>query len=292
MRPGRIVIRATPVAAGVARRRPSVAVLTIEGSNCDEELLVALNASGAKAEGVHLHQLEGREVPRSERRRLDDYAAIFLPGGFSGGDYVRAGAIFAARLRASLGDELEAFARSGRLIGGICNGFQVLTEIGLLPGRPDGRLGVPEAALMTNDSGHFECRPTFVAWTGGRFAPLDGETPGRRYLFPSAHGEGKLILAGDPAERLRALEASGQLLFRWVAPDGAPATYPWNPNGSFGDVAGITNPAGNVFGLMPHPERNFFRAQSPEWPRHGGPEGRSDGAAFLEAVVRRAGAWA
>ncbi|HTT25457.1 MAG TPA: phosphoribosylformylglycinamidine synthase subunit PurQ, partial [Thermoplasmata archaeon] len=92
----------------------------------------------------------------------------------------------------------------------------------------------------------------------------------------------------DPAARLRELEARGQILFRWVAPDGAAPAYPWNPNGSFGDVAGLTNPTGSVFGLMPHPERNFFRAQRPEWPREGGAEGFSDGERFLRAVVEHA----
>ena len=274
----------------MASAPPAAAVLTIEGTNCDQELLVALRASGARAEIVHLKQFEGRDVAGPERRRLMDYQALFLPGGFSGGDYVRAGAIMAARMRAAMGDDLERFARSGRIVGGICNGFQVLTELGLLPGRAHGGLGTPEAALMANDSGHFECRPTFVAWAGGRFAPLRDEPVGRRYLFPSAHGEGKLVLAGPPGVRRGELEAAGQVLFRWVAPDGGPPVYPWNPNGSDGDVAGLTNPRGNVFGLMPHPERNFFALQAPDWPGHRAPTGRSDGAEFLGAVVRAAAA--
>ncbi len=138
---------------------------------------------------------------------------------------------------------------------------------------------------MTNDSGRYECRPTFLAWTGGRFPPLGDVPAGRRFLFPSGHAEGKLVLAGEPGVRLKELEASGQLLFRWVAPDGSPATYPWNPNGSEGNVAGLTNPEGNVFGLMPHPERGFFRAQAPDWTRQGGAEGFGDGHAFLKAIV-------
>jgi phosphoribosylformylglycinamidine synthase subunit PurQ / glutaminase len=268
----------------VDRSRLRVAIFSIEGTNCDEELRVAVRALGAGAEIVHLKQFEGREVETAERRRLADYDVAFFPGGFSGGDYVRAGAILAARVRAAIGPELEEFVRSGRIVGGICNGFQVLTELGLLPGRPGGRLGTPEAALMTNDSGHFECRPTFVAWEGGRFPPLRATPRGSRFLFPSAHGEGKLVLAGGRARR-EALEAAGQLLFRWVAPDGAPATYPWNPNGSEGNVAGLTNPEGNVFGLMPHPERSFFRAQAPDWSRAGSPAGPGDGHRFLDAVL-------
>ena len=272
----------------VGPRNLTTAILSIEGSNCDEELRVALAALGARPEIVFLKQLEERAVERPQRRRLDDYDALFLPGGFSAGDYVRAGAIFAARVRASIGPELESFVRSGRLVGGVCNGFQVLVELGLLPGRRGGRLGAPEAVLASNDSGHFECRPTFVAWEGGAFPALRDTPPGSRFLFPVAHAEGKLILSGNGKAHLRALEVAGQVLFRYVAPDGAPAVYPWNPNGSVGNVAGLTNPEGNVFGLMPHPERAFFRAQAPDWSRRGGPEGFGDGHRFLEAVLDHA----
>ena len=265
-----------------------IAIVAIEGTNNDEELDVALRALRTDPEIVHLKQLEGRDVPADRVRRLADYEMLLFPGGFSAGDYVRAGAILAARVRAALGGDLEEFVRSGKLVGGICNGFQVLTELGLLPGRPGGRLGPPEAALMTNDSGRYECRPTFLAWTGGRFPPLQGVPVGTRYLFPSGHSEGKLVLAGDTKERLAELERDGQILFRWVGPDGSWAQYPWNPNGSEGNVAGLTNPEGNVFGLMPHPERGFYRSQLPDWTRSGGAEGVADGYRFLEAVVRHA----
>ncbi len=277
--------------ADVARPKLRAAILAIEGTNCDEELRVALSTLGASVEVVNLNQFEGQSQPFSRRRRLSDYGALFLPGGFSAGDYVRAGAILAARLRAALGPELEEFVRSGRTVAGICNGFQVLTELGLLPGRPDGRLGPPEAALVPNDSGRFECRPTYVVWEGGRFPALADVPSGTRFLFPSAHGEGKLVLAGGVAQR-EELERSGQILFRWIAPDGSPPTYPWNPNGSEGNLAGLTNRDGNVFGLMPHPERSFFRAQAPDWTRTGSPRGFGDGHRFLSAVVRFAEAHA
>jgi phosphoribosylformylglycinamidine synthase I len=272
----------------VRRGELRIAILSIEGTNCDEELHAALKALGARPEIVHLKQLERRDVEPTRYRNLDDYQVAFIPGGFSAGDYVRAGAIFAARIRTSIGPQLEAYLRSGRLLGGLCNGFQVLTELGLLPGRSGGRLGPPEAALHANASGHFECRPTFVAWDGGRFPALQHVPKGQRYQFPSAHGEGQLVLAGPPGKRLAELEANGQVLFRWVAPDGSPATYPWNPNGSEGNVAGLTNPEGNVFGLMPHPERSFLRSQAPDWTRTGGPEGNFDGERFLEAILRHA----
>lgn len=262
-----------------------VALLSIEGTNNADELFVALADLGARPEIVHLKQFEGRDVEPEARRRLSDYRVLFVPGGFSAGDYVRAGAIFAARIRAAIGPELEEFVRAGKLVGGICNGFQVLTELGLLPGRSGGRLGPPEAALMTNDSGRYECRPTFLAWEGGRFPALRDVPAGTRFLFPSGHAEGKLVLSGDAEAHLRRLETNGQVLFRWVAPDGGPATYPWNPNGSAGNVAGLTNPEGNVFGLMPHPERAFDRAQAPDWTRQGSAKGYGDGERFLRALV-------
>ena len=271
----------------MARRDLALAILSIEGTNCDDELREALSTLGARPEIVHLKQLEGRDVLPEARRRLSDYQGLFVPGGFSAGDYVRAGAILAARVRAAIGPELEQFVRSGRIVGGICNGFQVLTELGLLPGRPGGHLAPPEAALMTNDSGHFECRPTFVAWEGGNFPPLQSTPKGSRFLFPSAHAEGKLVLGTE--EVRRAVEQNGQVLFRWVAPDGSFPEYPWNPNGSEGNIAGLTNAEGNVFGLMPHPERSFFRAQAPDWTRTGSPEGYGDGHRFLEAVLDYAG---
>ena len=269
----------------VGRRTLPIAILAIEGTNCDAELATALRTLGARPEIVHLNQLKKDRVTPPERRRLMDYTVAFFPGGFSAGDYVRAGAIFAARVRSSIGRELEDFVRDGRLVGGICNGFQILTELGLLPGRPGGRLGPPGAALVTNDSNRFECRPTFVAWQGGQFPPLRAWPEGERLYLPSAHAEGKLILPGPSGSRLRELEAAGQVLFRWVTPEGKVAHYPWNPNGSEGNVAGLSNPEGNVFGLMPHPERSFFAVQGPQWTRSTHPEGRDGGARFLEAIL-------
>lgn len=272
----------------MARDRLKIAIVSIEGTNNDEELFVAMRTLGARPEIVHLKQLEGRDVARSDVRHLFDYQVLLFPGGFSAGDYVRAGAILAARVRTAIGPELESFVRDGRLVGGVCNGFQVLTELGLLPGRRGGRLGRADAALMTNDSGKYECRPTFLAWQGGSFPPLQGTPVGDRYMFPSGHAEGKLVLGGDAERRLTELEADGQVLFRWVQPDGGWASYPWNPNGSSGNVAGLTNPEGNVFGLMPHPERGFFHWQSPDWTRSGTAAGWGDGHRFFDSILRYA----
>ncbi len=238
--------------------RKSIAILSIEGTNCDVELRSAFTSLGARAEIVELPQLT-REVEDPElRRRISDYDMVLFPGGFSAGDYVRAGAIMAARVKSALGKDLSEFLQDpSHLVGGICNGFQVLVELGLLPGEPRGRPSGPQACLTTNDSAHFECRPTFVAWEGGNFSPLQKVKKGSVYYFPSAHGEGKLVLRGSRGATLRDLEDRGQVLFRWVDPDGVRSGYPWNPNGSEGDLAGITNPDGTVFGLMPHPERSI-----------------------------------
>ena len=266
------------------REKLRIALLAIEGTNCDTELHTALEALGARPEIVFLNQLEGR-VERTARRRLSEYQMLLLPGGFSAGDYVRAGAILAARIRASLGRELEEFLRAGKLVGGVCNGFQSLVELGLLPGRSGSRLGTPEAALVTNASGHFECRPTYLRWEGGKFAPLSSLPLGSVLMAPSAHAEGNLVLAGDSPARAEQLSRDRQVLFRYVRPDGQRDGYPWNPNGSVADIAGLTNPDGTVFGLMPHPERSFFRAQHPDWTRTGSAEGFGDGYRFFESLL-------
>ena len=271
----------------MGRRALRVAIVSIEGTNCDAELFTAMRELGTSPEIVHLKQLEGRDVPPGLERRLSDFDLLLIPGGYSGGDYVRAGAIFAARMRAALGPELEEYLRDGHLVGGICNGFQVLTELGLLPGRKGRGLGRPEAALITNRSGHFECRPTYLRWEGGNFPPLRRTPRGTRFMFPVAHAEGQLVLQ-DGEAGVAALLKAGQVLFRFTAPDGARAEYPWNPNGSVGDIAGLTNPEGNVFGLMPHPERHFVRSQAPDWTRSGSPDAPSDGERFLAAVVAHA----
>ncbi|MGI0052760.1 MAG: phosphoribosylformylglycinamidine synthase I [Thermoplasmata archaeon] len=266
-----------------------VAVLSIEGTNNDEELAVALRSVGAAPEVVHLKQFEGREVTARDRRRLADYSMLLFPGGFAAGDYVRAGAILAARVRAAIGPELQDFVRSGHLVGGICNGFQTLTELGLLPGRPDGRIGPPQAALLTNDSGHYECRPTYLRWDGGNFAPFARVPPGTTFLAPSGHAEGKLFVRGDRGAGLDELRRNGQMLFRWVDPEGRLAGYPWNPNGSPENLAGLTNREGNVFGLMPHPERACFSDLAPDWTRRRGrPRAGGEGQRFFAEIVRHA----
>ncbi len=231
-----------------------VAILQIEGTNCEEESYIAFKEFGHDVEYLHLNLLKWG------RRSLEDYDVLFIPGGFSAGDYVRAGAIFAARLKAIAWKDLKNFVDEGKIVMGVCNGFQVLIELGLLPGT-DGISDVPQAALMINDSNRFECRWTYLKRENkGMFTRDVPEL----ISLPVAHAEGKFVTHDKILEEI--IE-NGQIAFRYVKPDGSRAEYPWNPNGSMEDIAALTNPEGNVLGIMPHPERAFFPHQHPDWMR-------------------------
>jgi phosphoribosylformylglycinamidine synthase len=261
-----------------------IGILLIEGTNCEDETFGAFQALGARPERVHLNQLV-KDVPKEMRRSLEDYDLLVFPGGFSSGDYVRAGAIWAARLRSSLIADLERFVDEGKPVVGICNGFQVLVELGLLPAI-GGISEVPQAALTTNDSARYECRPTLLRFeNGGTCRALPLFKRGHVMMAPSAHAEGKLTFPSGEEERmLSALQDGDQILFRFVDPEGRYAGYPWNPNGSIYNIAGICSPEGNVLGLMPHPERSFYGYLHPDWTRReDGPQG--DGRLFFESLL-------
>ncbi|MDQ6795681.1 MAG: phosphoribosylformylglycinamidine synthase subunit PurQ [Chloroflexota bacterium] len=206
-----------------------VGVVVFPGSNRDSDAMHALRIAGAAPVALW-----------HESSDLEGVAAIVLPGGFAYGDYIRAGVIarFSPVMRA-----VSAFAADGGLVLGICNGFQVLAEAGLVPG-----------ALLRNRSLRFVCREVAIApeRLDSPFTVAVGER--RPLRMPVAHGEG-CYYADDAT--LDAIEADGRVLFRYVAADGMPATSaddPANPNGSLRGIAGVTNAAGNVAGLMPHPE--------------------------------------
>jgi len=196
----------------------TVGIVVFPGSNCDRDMRWALEGCLGRPTRFLWH----------EERDLAGLEAVVLPGGFSYGDYLRCGAI--ARF-APLLEELRGFADRGGPVLGICNGFQVLTEMGLLPG-----------ALTRNRSLHFLCEPTELLVQPGSCLWLQGYQPGERITLPIAHGEGRYQV--EPSE-LERLEQQGQVVLR----------YARNPNGSLADVAGLCNAAGNVLGLMPHPER-------------------------------------
>lgn len=272
------------------RKDIRVGVLRIEGTNSEEESARCFRRLGCQAELVHLKQLLKIDTWPGEERKLMDYHVLFFPGGFSAGDYVRAGAIFAARLKAGLGPELKEYVASGRLAMGVCNGFQVLTEAGLLPGLGGSVTPAPEACLYTNDSGHYECRPVLLKHVNrGKNAFTATIPSGEVRTIQSAHGEGKLLVDRERESKIhQELEENDQIVFRFVGPDGKPSGYPWNPSGVPGNIAGICNRDGNVFGMMPHPERNFYRHTHPDWTRTGldvrGPD-VGDGRAVFESAV-------
>ena len=261
-----------------------VCVLRIEGTNCEDEMYQTFQMVGASPEKVHLKQLIG-QTSSELRRNIEDYDILAFPGGFSAGDYVRAGAIFAARIKSAIGPQVRKFVESEKPVLGVCNGFQILVELGLLPALDDVMSPEPTAALYRNDSSRFECRPTLLRNDNRGKCIFTSEIPKKKVLMiPSAHAEGKL-LSMDP-KFVDKLEENDQIVFRYVAPEGQETKYPWNPNGSPSDIAGICNPAGNVLGMMPHPERVLTRFTHPDWTR-GYESEEGDGLAVFRSVMKK-----
>jgi phosphoribosylformylglycinamidine synthase len=265
-----------------------VAAVFIEGTNCEEESVAYFRLLGAQAEKVHLKQLTG-DAPPELRRDLDDYDILMIPGGFAAGDYVRAGTIFAARMRSRLSKDLTEFVKAGRPVFGVCNGFQVLVEVGLLPALAGVMTDAPEAVLATNDSSHYECRPSLLKLeNGGSCVFTRGLRHGQVVTFISAHAEGKLLLPRDREKRmLKELADNDQIVFRYVDDRGKYAGYPWNPSGTTHNIAALCNREGNVFGVQPHPERCFFRHLHPDWTRRdGGDPVYGDGKTIFESALQ------
>lgn len=263
------------------REEVRVCVLRVGGTNCDAETKRSLEELGVQAEIVHVN-----DMIRS--RNLIEYDALVLPGGFSYGDYVRAGVIWARQILSKLGDELEVFVKEDRPVLGICNGFQVLVEAGLLPGF-EGMSPYPEAALATNNPPGYNCRWVYLKFEANRRCVFTWKIPKRSVLrMPVAHSEGRFMLAKEKeAHNLKRLHSNDQLVFRYCDAKGecAEGMFPANPNGSFFDIAGICNPAGTVFGLMPHPERAFYWWQQPDWTLKIDMAGYGDGALIFESLV-------
>lgn len=266
-----------------------VCVLRIEGTNCEDETARAFQELGVNAEKVHLKQLiKNPGISRELHRNLFDYQVLMFPGGFSSGDYVRAGAILAARIKKYLGSNLREFINNGYAVGGICNGFQVMVELGILPAFDRVMSDVPDASLSHNKSAKFECRPTLLK-SVDKCVFTQNLKANEIFLIPCAHGEGRLTFAPErEREYLNYLEDNNQVIFRYAKPDGslAEGEYPWNPNGSISDIAGICNPEGNVMGMMPHPERVMHPYLHHDWTRK--PEilnKPGDGRAIFESVI-------
>ena len=264
-----------------------IAILRIEGTNCEQESYDAFKRLGTKPEFVHLKQLLQIDCNKEEKRKLSDFQCLMIPGGFSAGDYIRAGAIFAARIKSKLNKDLKEFVEQEYPILGICNGFQVLTELGLLPGIEETISPIPKACLNINDSDRFECRPTLLKHENkGKCVFTKNIQKNEIRLIPSAHAEGKLMFPKEKQKKyIKKLENNDQIVFKYVDPEGNYAGYPWNPNGSILNIAGICNNIGNVFGMMPHPERTFFKHQHPDWTQKGLNQNLGDGKAIFESVV-------
>lgn len=252
-----------------------VAVLKAAGTNCDQETLHAFRLAGAQVELVWVQEL------REGKKRLDPFHILAIPGGFTYGDDLGAGRLLASEIQHRLEEQLGPFLERGKLAIGICNGFQALVKAGVLP---SGRLGSPQEATLTwNDSGKFEDRWTYLRsefnvciWAQGMEETFE---------LPVAHAEGKFLPRDSTV--LEHLLGFGQIVFHYTDTQGREAGYPWNPNGSVGNIAGICDPSGRVFGLMPHPERHVTATQHPRWTR----EGRSGEGAGLQ-LLRNGVRWA
>jgi len=259
-----------------------ICIVRVGGTNCDRETKRSLEDLGVKAEIHHLNMLV-------KKGNLLDYEALIIPGGFSFGDYVRAGAILAKSLAAKLDKELKIFIDEGKPILGICNGFQVLVESGLLPGF-SGVSKYPEAALATNIPIGYRCRWVYLRYENAGKCIFTCEVPrGKVLRIPVAHAEGRFIFSKNrEKESLDRLLENDQLVFRYSDEKGRPAggRYPENPNGSFYDIAGICDPSGTIFGLMPHPERAFYGWQLPDWTRMENPPRFADGRMIFSSMIR------
>ncbi len=248
---------------------PRVCVLRAPGTNCDEETAFAFDHCGGKSDRVHLFRL--LEQPAL----LNDYQILCVPGGFSYGDDVGAGVIFAHEMRSRLGDALREFLQADKLVLGICNGFQTLLKAGVLPSGVESwnqPRWEASATLTWNHNGRYTARWVHLKVGETKNAFLQGMT---ELDLPIAHAEGRLVARGDDV--VSVWKSNGQLALQYAewpqageqpaGPD--PARWPANPNGAVADIAGLSDPTGRVLGLMPHPERFLFATQHPQWTRLG-----------------------
>ena len=250
---------------------PKVLVLRTAGTNCDYETEYAFQLAGAETALIHINRLI------SGRTDLNGYHILAIPGGFSYGDDVAAGILLANEIKHKLGNVLKDFVDSGKLIIGICNGFQVLVPGWSTSGTQ--RANRTRSNFSLECLRKFECRWVYLETQETSCAFTHGLK--RRIYLPIAHAEGRFTA---PNQILDRLESNRQVAFRYVAPDGGTPLYPDNPNGSDLQIAGICDPTGRIFGMMPHPERFLTRLNHPHWTRENLPE-KGDGFDIFQNAV-------
>jgi phosphoribosylformylglycinamidine synthase I len=235
--------------------KPKVLILHATGTNRDREAARAVEAAGGQPQVAHVNEL------CEQHTKLHDFHMLILPGGFSYGDDLGAGRLWATDLRWLFQDQLARFIEAGKPVLGICNGFQALVKSGWLPGPPEAGI---QATLTRNASNRFECRWVWLAPNADSPCVFTRDLTEIIYC-PVAHGEGRFVPGDDAVlERLRTQHL---LALTYVHAGGGPASYPDNPNGSIAGIAGICNERGNVMGLMPHPEDHILPVQHPSWTR-------------------------
>jgi phosphoribosylformylglycinamidine synthase subunit PurQ / glutaminase len=246
------------------------------GINCEVETAHALRLAGAEVDLVHLNDLAAH-LQLLARARI-----LVLAGGFSFGDHLGSGKVLANRIARRIGPELQRFIADGGLVLGVCNGFQTLARLGIVP---SGQIGDPSVALAANQRGTFH-----DGWVTVR---VDPESPCRftrgidRLDLPVRHGEGRVTC--EPAV-LATIRQQHLAPMRYVDPEtGQPAeSFPKNPNGSIDAIAGICDPSGRIFGLMPHPEAFLYRENHPSWRRRQGSTDEGDGLQIFRNAVAAA----
>ncbi len=256
--------------------QPRALVINAPGINCNVETGFAVEQAGGIAYQVHINEWRDGGI------QLDDYQMLLLSGGFSHGDDIASGRILGLELRTRFGEELNRFVAAGKAVVGICNGFQVLVESGLLPKGESTADREKELSLVNNENNTFECRWNQLRVEDSVCRYIPESMKGAIIELPSAHQEGRVAVTnGDVLDRLR---NTRQIAFRYVDNFGNPTeTYPQNPNGAPNGITGICDGSGVVLGLMPHPERAVSKYQHPNWRRG---EGKNPfGALLFKSLV-------
>ncbi len=250
-------------------------VLRAAGINCDYETQYALELAGANAQRMHINEL----IKKPEI--LESMQILVFPGGFSYGDDIAAGKILANQVQHHLGDIVRKFIDDGKLVLGICNGFQVLVKTGILPGLAGADNKTQTVTITNNDSAKFDDRWVYLQPSSSSKCVFINKD--QRIYLPMAHGEGKVVT--KTPEILESIKSNGHIALRYVDENGNTGDFPINPNGSMESIAGLTDSTGRVLGLMPHPERFVRKTQHPRWTRLGG-EISVDGMIIFNNAVK------